>query len=224
MKNDKCGIYEIKCLVSSKSYVGSSFQIYHRWYQHRTLLRHCKHRSPRLQQAWNKHGEANFVFSILEECSREELFVREQFHIDAKKRDYNSMPKVRVITKEMRAKMNASMAAIAAARTHCPHGHEYTPENTYYGKHRGKSDKRCKACNAIRIGKLYAAQTPVQVAARNAANNARYYADHAGARARQNAYSVRTRDAKRAYDRDPINRAKKQERRRMHREMGLAYG
>lgn len=38
-------------------------------------------------------------------------------------------------------------------RTHCPHGHAYTPENTYNWKHRGatKTHRVCKACRKIRI-------------------------------------------------------------------------
>lgn len=201
MQNDKCGIYEISSIASGKSYVGSSWQIHTRWARHRYELRRNTHRSPRLQQAWNKHGEANFVFTVLEECAREVLFSREQFHIDAKKRDYNSMPKVRVITDEMRAKMLAKMRLNSEARTHCPHGHEFTPENTYYGKQRGKSDKRCKRCNAERIAKLYARETPEQTLARNAKNNARYHANYVEQRAKQNAYAARTKEKKRAYDR-----------------------
>jgi hypothetical protein len=38
-----------------------------------------------------------------------------------------------------------SFAALNAAKTHCPHGHEYTPENTYIenGRHR---QRRCRQC------------------------------------------------------------------------------
>lgn len=34
-----------------------------------------------------------------------------------------------------------------AAKTHCPHGHEYTPENTYLGRTGGR---RCRACGVAR--------------------------------------------------------------------------
>jgi hypothetical protein len=33
-------------------------------------------------------------------------------------------------------------------KTHCPHGHEYTPENTYYGK--SQRSRTCKTCVRIR--------------------------------------------------------------------------
>lgn len=32
-------------------------------------------------------------------------------------------------------------------KTHCPHGHEYTPENTYYKKQKnGRPRRSCKTC------------------------------------------------------------------------------
>lgn len=37
------------------------------------------------------------------------------------------------------------------AKTHCPNGHEYTPENTYYRKNR--SHRECKSCIKIHNGK-----------------------------------------------------------------------
>lgn len=37
-----------------------------------------------------------------------------------------------------------------ARRTHCPHGHEYTPENTSYASGTGRT---CKTCNRARMQK-----------------------------------------------------------------------
>lgn len=36
--------------------------------------------------------------------------------------------------------------AANAAKTHCPHNHEYTPENTYYEKRGKRRVRRCRAC------------------------------------------------------------------------------
>lgn len=169
---ENCGIYCIRCLISGKRYIGSSKAIRMRWSHHRNSLRRGKHTSPRLQKAWNKHGEAAFVFEVIEECSRDDLFIREQFHIDALKPDYNSMLMVRVITKEMRAKMNAAMRAKMALHTHCRNGHEYTPSNTYVSPRRG--ERRCKQCNAERGNRLFLSLTPEQIAARKAQAKTRY--------------------------------------------------
>jgi hypothetical protein len=39
----------------------------------------------------------------------------------------------------------------AAERTHCPQGHEYTPENTYVSARRGRY---CRACNRERSARV----------------------------------------------------------------------
>lgn len=36
------------------------------------------------------------------------------------------------------------------AKTHCPHNHEYTPENTYYEKRGKRRVRRCRACTLPR--------------------------------------------------------------------------
>lgn len=41
-------------------------------------------------------------------------------------------------------------AAINAAKTHCPQGHEYTPENTYLWRHGGRICRTCRWLRAIR--------------------------------------------------------------------------
>lgn len=49
-----------------------------------------------------------------------------------------------------------------AKKTHCPHGHEYTPENTYLvvskrSKHRG-TRRQCRTCTRERAARQYEAQ------------------------------------------------------------------
>ena len=36
------------------------------------------------------------------------------------------------------------------ARTHCKHGHEFTPENTYVRSRKGSIRRECRKCHAIR--------------------------------------------------------------------------
>ena len=68
-----CGIYCIENTVNHKRYIGQSVDIYRRWQTHRYLLNENKHDNDYLQKAWNKYGEDNFVFSILERCDKDEL-------------------------------------------------------------------------------------------------------------------------------------------------------
>jgi len=78
------GIYGFKCSVNDKWYVGSSASIYHRKADHIRRLRRNQSDHPRLQNAWNKHGEEAFEWSVLEWVTlKENLVEREQHWIDA---------------------------------------------------------------------------------------------------------------------------------------------
>ena len=72
------GIYMIVNKINKKRYVGSSIDIYNRWSEHIRLLSSNKHHSKALQRAWNKYGEDNFEFMIIEECSRDYILYREE--------------------------------------------------------------------------------------------------------------------------------------------------
>ena len=76
-KKQICGIYYIKNLINCKVYIGCAFDIKRRWWEHKTKLRRNKHYNIYLQRAWNKYGEINFEFNILEECNKENLDKKE---------------------------------------------------------------------------------------------------------------------------------------------------
>ena len=65
MKNICC-IYRILNIVNQKIYVGSAICFITRRYKHLHELRHNKHSNSKLQRAYNKYGEENFIFEILE--------------------------------------------------------------------------------------------------------------------------------------------------------------
>ena len=70
-------IYVIKCLVSGKSYVGSSAVVEKRKKQHITALESGNHWNPNLQRSWKKYGSESFAFEIIEECSDSDRWERE---------------------------------------------------------------------------------------------------------------------------------------------------
>lgn len=74
----KSGIYEIRCLTTDKFYIGSSVDMRQRWAHHRARLNAGIHKNAHLQAAWNKYGEADFRFSILQFAERSELLRIEQ--------------------------------------------------------------------------------------------------------------------------------------------------
>lgn len=89
MKN-KSGIYQIRNIVNDKVYIGSAIYLKGRKNIHLYHLRNNKHHSQYLQKSFNKYGEENFVFEVLEFVeSKENLIEREQFYIDTLNPDYN---------------------------------------------------------------------------------------------------------------------------------------
>lgn len=71
------GIYYIESIRDRKKYVGMSKDIHMRWAQHRADLRGNIHHNSNLQESWNRYGEDNFEFVVLEECDEVELRQKE---------------------------------------------------------------------------------------------------------------------------------------------------
>lgn len=84
------GVYRIRNIVNGKIYIGSTaWDFQKRWKTHRNQLRRNKHDNPHLQYSWNKHGEPNFSFEIVEPCDKSMCFIREQHYIDTLHPQYN---------------------------------------------------------------------------------------------------------------------------------------
>lgn len=68
--NKLSGIYTITNKVTGKLYIGESLDIYRRWHkEHISKLRKKQHYNKGLQNDFNKYGEENFEFEILERFS-----------------------------------------------------------------------------------------------------------------------------------------------------------
>ena len=76
------GIYRIKNLVNGKCYYGLSKQIEKRLARHKRELNNSIHINCILQRAWDKYGENNFLFEIVEECDINVLLETEQKYLD----------------------------------------------------------------------------------------------------------------------------------------------
>jgi len=69
VESKQSGVYAIRNLVNGKRYIGSATRCFReRWRSHRCDLKAGRHHSARLQYSWNKHGESNFVFEVVELC------------------------------------------------------------------------------------------------------------------------------------------------------------
>lgn len=85
MKEDFAGVYCILNNVNKKIYIGSSIHIKRRISEHKRALLNNRHENSHLQRAWNKYGENNFEFEVLEKYDGNninELRLLEQYWMD----------------------------------------------------------------------------------------------------------------------------------------------
>ena len=83
MQNEiKSGIYCIENITTNKKYIGQSIDINDRWRKHISELNHNSHHNDYLQKAWNKYGEDDFTFYILEYCEEKYLDDKEIYYIN----------------------------------------------------------------------------------------------------------------------------------------------
>lgn len=123
-----CGIYCIENLVNQKKYIGQSIHILRRWNEHKNELNKNQHINQYLQNAWNKYGECNFLFSIIEKCEERDLDNKEIFYIGLFKsfdKDYgynlnSGGSSGRYLTDDVRLRMSESKIGSL---------------NSFYGKH-----------------------------------------------------------------------------------------
>jgi group I intron endonuclease len=81
MVEKTCGIYCFENIIDNKKYIGYSNNICRRKKEHIYCLNKGTHNNRHFQFAWNKYGEENFIFYVLEECELELLKERETYYI-----------------------------------------------------------------------------------------------------------------------------------------------
>lgn len=78
----KSGIYKIENLITKEVYIGKSNDLRLRKKTHWRDLKNNNHFNSRLQNAWNKYGESNFKFEVMENIQEEFLIIREQHYLN----------------------------------------------------------------------------------------------------------------------------------------------
>lgn len=75
-------IYKILNTTTKKVYIGQTINYLNRVNKHRYDLRNNKSYCRKLQHSWSKHGESNFIFEVLEECTKDQLNEKEKYYIE----------------------------------------------------------------------------------------------------------------------------------------------
>ena len=84
------GIYKIVSLSQpDKIYIGSALNIKDRWQRHLSELRKGRHGNRHLQRHFDKYGESDLVYFVVEYCEPKQLLHREQFFMDMLKPSFN---------------------------------------------------------------------------------------------------------------------------------------
>jgi len=90
------GIYKIENLVNGKLYIGATTRSFmERWSKHKSDLKKQRHGNIHLQRSWDKHGETNFKFEILENINNPSpklLSEKEEYYAKLLKSYYNIAP------------------------------------------------------------------------------------------------------------------------------------
>lgn len=83
------GIYKITNKINNKFYIGSTINLYCRYYNHLKDLIKNTHCNEYLQRSFNKYGNDSFTFEIIATCPKEYLLKLEQWFINNLKPNYN---------------------------------------------------------------------------------------------------------------------------------------
>jgi group I intron endonuclease len=144
---DVCGIYQIRNIINNNIYVGSSSNLRKRILTHINKLRKNIHDNAHLQKAYNKYGEENFVFEIVEFCSKEEQYKIEQYWLDqffGKEFCYNENPKATHLgfTEEIRQRMSENHTDVSGVNNYFYGKHFTGEQNHFYGKHHTEESRK----------------------------------------------------------------------------------
>lgn len=75
-------VYKISFIDTDKFYIGSANNSQERIWCHVKMLRKGNHKNKILQNCFNKYGQDNIIFEILEQDLGDQLRIREQYYID----------------------------------------------------------------------------------------------------------------------------------------------
>ena len=165
------GIYRIDG-PNGRFYVGSAKRISRRWIEHKRDLRKGNHVNPKLQAAWNYHGEQAFSISVLEYVERlEDLIKREQFWIDklnSVDAGYNVLPTAGSnLGMKMSDETKRKMSEVHSGRKHGPMSEEQKAHYSRLYSGRKLSEETKAKMSASRTGRKFSEETRAKISESN---------------------------------------------------------
>lgn len=165
------GIYRIDG-PNGKFYVGSAKHIGRRWTEHKRDLRKGCHANPKLQCAWNCHGESRFTLNVLEPVANlGDLIVCEQFWIDtldAVNAGYNVLPTAgSSFGKKASDATRRKMSAAALGRRHGPMSAEQKAHYSRLYTGRKFSEETRRRMSLSRMGRKFSKETLAKISEAN---------------------------------------------------------
>lgn len=165
------GIYRIVNKINNKCYVGQSIDINNRIKSHFYYLSRNWYGNYKLQNAWNKYGEDNFYWEVIEECLEENLDEREIYWISFYNSFNNGYNQTQggqgtrgyIWSSESKAKMSESIKQWWKNNHYRLHPDNKGSNNPFYGcKHTEDSKRKIRearmkqtnVCGCSRPGKL----------------------------------------------------------------------
>lgn len=83
------GIYKISSIIDDRFYIGSTCNLYDRYYRHTAELKGNKHCNSRLQNFANKYTVESLLYEVIEYCEINLLLIREQWYLDTLTPSFN---------------------------------------------------------------------------------------------------------------------------------------
>lgn len=146
------GVYKIQSISHpERCYIGSAVKFKRRKRDHFYKLSKNKHDSPKLQNHYNKYGKDDLVFSVLIECPREKVVIKEQCFMNIYKPWFNISPTATSSqgirrSDEFRRKVSEIKSGVALSEIHKARiGKAQEGENnSFFWKHHSEesNDKR----------------------------------------------------------------------------------
>lgn len=88
------GVYKMSNCITNDFYIGSSRNIYNRYYSHIDRIKTNDHDNSKIRSHSVLHGVKSFIFEVLEYCDESIMHAREQYYCDLLKPTYNAWANV----------------------------------------------------------------------------------------------------------------------------------